>query len=229
MKSYILIAIAAALSFGEPVLAKSFKSSSFSRSSSSFKSSPKVPSPKPASKPAATKPSSSSTVTKPSSKSNVVTQKYKSATDKAIYEKAVKNGTVFKTKDEAISSFKTTHGAKYTSTFPKEPVTRPTYIPQTTTVGGRSYNVTYNQDRGGYGYMNSLGTWMMFDAMTDAVVMSSLMNNHGYYHGSPYAAQPAQNNQVVRSQSGMGTFGIVFVAIGVVFFVIVVVVILFRD
>ena len=229
MKSYILITVVAMFTFCEPLFSKGFKSSSsFSRSSSSsFKSTPKTSSSKPSSKPMAVKPASTptstSTATKPSSKSNVVTQKYKSSTDKVAYEKATKNGTAFKTKEEAISSFKTTHGAKYTSTFPKEPVTRPTYIPQTTNVGGRDYNVSYNQDRGGYGYMNNLGTFMMFDAMTDAVVMSSLMNNHGYYHGSPYqATHPVVSQQSQNVSSGWIVFSVILC---VVVFVVVIAII----
>jgi len=221
MKSYILIAVVAMFTFCEPLFSKgsSGSRSSFSRSSSSsFKSTPKVSTSKPSSKPSAVTTSSTSTptATKPSSKSNVATQKYKSSTDKVVYEKAVKSGTAFKTKDEAVSSFKTNHGAKYTSTFPKEPVTRPTYIPQTTNVGGRDYNVSYNQDRGGYGYMNNLGTFMMFDAMTDAVVMSSLMNNHGYYHGSPYqASQPTVTNPQSQNSNSwiIWVFVIIFVFI----------------
>ena len=231
---YCTLILLALLAF-EPAFSKGSRSSGGSSRSSSFSRS-SFSSPKPSFKPSATKPSTATKptavtttstttgpTTKPTSKSNVVTQKYKSQTDKAAYEKAVKSGTAFKTRDEAVSSFKTQHGSKYTSKYTSEPATRPSHIPQTTEVGGRSYNVTYNQGMGGYGYMNSLGTWMMFDAMTDMVVMTSLMNNHGYYHGSPYQAAP-QVVGPVQQQSNVGFtifIGILstFVILGVIFFI----------
>lgn len=149
--------------------------------------------------------------------------KYKSTTDKVAYEKAVKSGTAFKTRDEAVKDFSAKHGAKYTSTFPKEPVTRPSYIPQTTTVGGRSYNINYNPQYGGYGYMNSLGTWMMFDALTDAATMTMLMNNHGYYTGSPYAEAPKAQQ---KSDDSSGIFWIIIYCIGIFLLVVLLAIIL---
>jgi hypothetical protein len=61
---------------------------------------------------------------------------------------------------------------------------------------------------------------MMFDAMTDAVVMNSLMNNHGYYHGSPYqASQPAVTSPQSQNSNMwlVWLFAIVLVVIVLVF------------
>lgn len=45
-------------------------------------------------------------------------------------------------------------------------------------------SVTYNAGYGGYGYMHpTLGTWMMYDMMSDAVMMSAVMRNDGYHVG----------------------------------------------
>lgn len=176
---------------------KGFKSSSRSFSSSkSFKSSPTrsyKPSSRPKPKVVAPKsptkaPSVKPTSTKPSSSKSVVTQKYKSATDQKQYQAAVKSGKAFKTRDAAVADFKKTSATKYSSTYPKKPSTRPAHIPEKTTVNGKSYDVTYDQSRGGYGYMGSSG-WSAYDTMRDVAMVSMLMNNNGYYVGSPY--QPA--------------------------------------
>jgi hypothetical protein len=56
----------------------------------------------------------------------------------------------------------------------------------TTTVGGSNVNVSYNSQYGGYGYMHpTLGTWMMYDMISDAAMMSTMMRNDGYYVGQP--------------------------------------------
>ena len=70
--------------------------------------------------------------------------------------------------------------------------------------------------------MNSLGTWMMFDAMSDAIVMNSLMSKHGYYHGDPYEAapapqiQPTETAQAEVEQEGVSIGWWIFGAIGLV-------------
>ena len=51
-------------------------------------------------------------------------------------------------------------------------------------MNGRNVNVTYNAGLGGYGYLHpTLGTWILYSAMTDAVMMSALMSRGGYYYG----------------------------------------------
>jgi hypothetical protein len=46
--------------------------------------------------------------------------------------------------------------------------------------------VVYSPSLGGYGYLHpSLGTWVLYNAMSDAIMMDSLMANHNYYYGAP--------------------------------------------
>lgn len=112
----------------------------------------------------------------------------KTAAEKALHDKAKKNGTHYKSRAEATSAFKAKHQAdidkKYPSKFDSKPTTRPDYIPQTTSVGGNTYNVTYNQQYGGYGYMGASG-WSMFDVMTVAIVADAMFSSHSYAYGQP--------------------------------------------
>ena len=97
------------------------------------------------------------------------------------------NGTAYKTKAEAQKAFKAKHGSKYTSKYTSEPTTRPSHIPQTTTHNGQTVNINYNQAQGGYGHWSGggpgIGTWIMYDALSDAVMYNALMSNHGYHYG----------------------------------------------
>lgn len=104
------------------------------------------------------------------------------AADKKLADKAKKQGTSFKDRKAATSNFKEKYSKQYTSKYATKPATRPSHIPQSTTVDGKTYNVTYNQQYGGYGYMGPLGTWIMYDMFTDAIMMNMMMRQHGYYH-----------------------------------------------
>jgi hypothetical protein len=128
----------------------------------------------------------------------------KSAVDNAAYKAAKTSGKAFTTKDAAVADFKAKSAAKYTSTYKTEPTTRPSHIPTTTTVGGSNVNISYNSQYGGYGYMHpSLGTWMMYDMISDAAMMGVMMQRDGYYVG----AQPA----VIHHSSGGGNILIIVV------------------
>jgi hypothetical protein len=168
-------------------------SSSGSRSSGSWgsKSSaapkPAAPAPKP-STPAPSTPSKSWGSSKPAAPAIAPTTQPKvapkpSATDTALKAKSVQTANT-KTREQATTEFKQKNAAQYTSKYVSEPKTRPTHIPTTTMVGGNNYNVVYNGGFGGYGYYNSLGTWIMYDAMMDTMMLSMLMNNHGHYNYS---------------------------------------------
>ena len=106
--------------------------------------------------------------------------------------RAAERGTLFKSKSQAQSAFKQKFGSQYKQT-PKpntpEPAKRPDYIPKQTTVGGKTVNVTYNQNVGGYGYWSGggpgLGAFLLYDAMSDAVMMNTLMHRHNYVVGAP--------------------------------------------
>lgn len=136
------------------------------------------------------KSSSSSTKSKSSwgsSKSSTASASKGSSADKALYEKAKRNGTTFQSRSDATNAFKAKYAKQYSNKFDKEPAARPDYIPKTYSSGGQTYNVTYNQQYGGYGYMGPSGAWIMYDAMADAAMMSVLMRNNGYYYGAPPA------------------------------------------
>lgn len=146
----------------------------------------------------------------------------KSAVDNAAYKAAKTSGKAFTTKDAAVADFKAKSAAKYTSTYKTEPATRPSHIPTTTTVGGSNVNVSYNSQYGGYGYMHpTLGTWMMYDMISDAAMMGVMMQRDGYYAGG---AQPAV---VHHSSSGTTALSIVL-AIVIIFVSITVAVIIFS-
>ena len=106
-----------------------------------------------------------------------------SAVDIAKYKAATKNGTTFKTRESAIADFKAKKGSTYTSKYVTEPTTRPRHIPQQYQEGGQSYNITYNSGYGGYGYMNTLGTFMLYDIMTDNANLNRTMTRDNYYVG----------------------------------------------
>lgn len=121
----------------------------------------------------ASKTGKNTTATKP-------TKRKLSTADKKLAEKAKKEGKYHKDRNSAREAFKKQNAAKYTSKYTTQPATRPAHIPQTTLVGGVSYNVSYNTGFGGYGYYGPGGAWMMYDMMTDLVMMDMMMNRTGY-------------------------------------------------
>lgn len=105
---------------------------------------------------------------------------------RSVYDTARRSGTLYSTKAEAQAAFSSRYASQYGSTFQSEPASRPTWIPQSTLVGGQSVNVIYNPGLGGYGYLHpTLGTWMLYNAMSDAIMVDTLMNHHNYYYGAP--------------------------------------------
>lgn len=138
------------------------------------------------------------------SRSNIKAQ---SNVDRSLAAKAKSNGTLFTNKDSAIKSFRSDPKMqqKYSGKFSSEPTSRPSYIPQTyKDQQGNSYNITYNQQYGGYGYMGG-GGWVGFDPMsmlTGAMLYSVMTNDHenNYYiqsaTDSTYtsAMQPSSND-----------------------------------
>ena len=93
-------------------------------------------------------------------------------------------------------SFKQKYASTYTSKYSSEPASRPAYIPSSYAYNNRSYNVVYDRSYGGYGYYVG-SRWYYYDAFTDAVVLSSLMNHHSYYYGSGYNGYYGGSNAVV--------------------------------
>jgi hypothetical protein len=144
-----------------------------------------------------------------------------SATDAALGRKVGQGGQTFASRSDAVKDFQQKHAADYKSTFPKEPSTRPDYIPPTTTVGGNNYHITYNSGYGGYGYYMG-NQWMAYNVMSDAIMMNSLMNRHNYAYndyGPGYGGGPTYYHR----SSGGGVFvGLLFIIILVIAAVVVV-------
>lgn len=205
-------------------------SGSSSRSSSgSFGSGWGSSSSKPKSSPAASSSSKPSTSTikssfswgsSSSSKSSVVkpANKTASSVDSKITSSTKSSGKSFSSKESAISSFKadnakeTVKGGKFTSRYDSPPSVRPSHIPATTTVANKNVNVTYNSQYGGYGYMHpTLGTWMMYDMLSDAAMISAMSHNHGYYSGGGY-----NNGGYVAYSPGFSSFACVLFIIVVI-------------
>lgn len=134
--------------------------------------------------------------------------------DQKAYDKAKANGTAFKTRDAASADFKKKNAAKYGSTYTSQPSTRPGHIPATYAgAGGTTYNISYNQGYGGYGYMGVGGSWIMYNAMQDAA-MSGYYNQQMASAGYMYGPRPVV---------GMGGGVIVmFILVGIAAIVVVV-------
>jgi len=135
--------------------------------------------------------------------SGATSYKAPSKGDVALERKVIQSGTKFTTKDAAMSDFKSKYADKYPNKFSSEPANRPDYIPRTYSSGGNTYNVVYNSGFGGYGYYNSLGAWIAYDIMTDAIMMNSLMHRHSYYYPTAhYPGYVSSGPTVVHTTSG---------------------------
>lgn len=195
----------------------SFSSSRSSRSSSS-RSTRSSPSRSSSSRSSSSRSSGGSSWGKSKASSKPAARKA-TAADKALAAKAKKNGTWFKSKADAQKAFKSKYATKYTSKYASKPATRPSHIPTSTTVGGKSYNVTYNVNHGGYGYMGPLGAWIVYDAMADTIMMNRLMRNQGYY-------APGMNSGAVVVTGP--SFGMIFLSIIRGLFVVGIIVFIIR-
>lgn len=152
-----------------------------------------------------------------------------SVADRALADKAKASGTAYQSRDEAVKQFQQKHSNQYTSRYASEPAARPTYIPKSTYVDNRQYNVYYDRRYGGYGYLDYGGHWRYYDAMTDAIILSSLMNRHSYYYPpqqTQVVVMPLQNGEqpvVVQTQPvvregggwGLGVFFGILIGIGI--------------
>lgn len=108
------------------------------------------------------------------------------SSQRGLYDSARKNGTLFSSKAEASQAFRSKYAKDYSSSFAAEPSSRPSYIPGSTTVGGRSVNIVYNQGLGGYGYFHpSLGQWILYDALADSLIDRAMYDRGYYWGGAP--------------------------------------------
>lgn len=204
--------------------------SSPSRSSGGFSSKPSMSSPSRSSggfgsKPSTPKSTGSNTVKSPVPSTSKSTG-FSSSTSSSFKPKPsthvdlqsakqVKVGNVTMTKDQAISDFKTKHASTYTSSYKSEPSARPSHIPQSTTVGGKSVNVTYNVNHGGYGYIHPLtGAWMAYDVMSDVAIYSALMSQHNYH-----PVVTTQSPHIVYERNNYGILTIVILTLTLLIFI----------
>lgn len=193
--------------------------SSFKSSSSSFKSSP---SSTPKSSPSSAKYTGGTTSSsKPGSVAPQTSTRVGSKVEVSRYQEAVKSGKAFTTRESAVADFKTKNATSFTNKFTSEPTKRPDYIPSNYTSGGQSYNVVYNPTVGGYGYWNGggpgLGTWMVYDTLSDMAMMNTMMARQNYYVGTPVVASSSFGTVMLWI---MGV--IVVVIIGTVIFAMIV-------
>lgn len=124
--------------------------------------------------------------------------------------------TPFKPKEQYVSEFKAQNANKYPTTFSTPPAQRPSYIPQTTVVNNIHYPITYNQSAGGYGFVNALGAFILYDAITDMAVH----NYHRDEQAHIQAQQVTYNDYDNSDRSGYSIltffgwfFGIIFLFI----------------
>lgn len=105
--------------------------------------------------------------------------------NRSQYQRSRAAGTTFQNRTQAESAFRQRNAGQYPSRYATQPSSRPSHVPQSTRVDGRNVNVAYNAGLGGYGYRHpTLGTFILYNAMTDAVMMNALMSRGGYYYGA---------------------------------------------
>jgi hypothetical protein len=110
-----------------------------------------------------------------------------SRTDFALARKVGQGGAQFSSRNEAVQNFQQKYATSYPSSFSREPSVRPSYVPQTTIVGGNTYHIYYDWSQGGYGYWSG-STWMAYNVLRDTLMLDTLMSQNNYTYG--YGAYP---------------------------------------
>lgn len=127
----------------------------------------------------------------------------RSAADQKLYDKAKASGTAYSSKSAASKAFKSKYSSQYTARYDSKPATRPDHIPRSTSIGGKTFNVNYDPQHGGYGYVGPRGSWIMYDAMTDAAMLSILMSRNNHYYDRPRVSYRT-NNRVGSANPWIG-------------------------
>lgn len=87
----------------------------------------------------------------------------------------------FTSRGEAIRDFRSNYGSQYPLHFTSEPAVRPAYIPHSFLVRNQHVLIVYNQQHGGYGYIDPLThAWVMYDLWVDQAMMNHMMVANGY-------------------------------------------------
>ncbi len=106
----------------------------------------------------------------------------RSSVDQAVLNRARTQGTTFASRAEAERAFQRDYSNRFPTTYSREPSQRPSHIPPSTTVDGRTHDVAYNSRYGGYGFMRD-GTWVAYNVFRDVALMSMLMRQNSYVYG----------------------------------------------
>lgn len=122
--------------------------------------------------------------------------------DDAVLNRARTQGTVFQSRSDAQRAFERDNASRFPTTFSREPSSRPSYIPQTTTVDGQNYEVRYNPQYGSYGFMRD-GSWVTYNALRDVAMLSLLMRQNSYVY--PQASTSGEDGE--ESDSGGSIWG----------------------
>jgi hypothetical protein len=167
------------------------------------------------------------------------TSKTPNAIDSKLSKNTATTGKTFTSKADAESAYRSKLASQNTFTTSKAPSTRPEYIPQTVSSGGRTVNVVYHSVPGGgygYGYYDPMTHMFMTLAATQMIMNASHQAeiDRMYYeqqmieqqqrqlaHQQLVAAQQQQRmNQPVQTDSGHGMLFYILV-IGAVIVVII--------
>jgi hypothetical protein len=104
---------------------------------------------------------------------------------------------------------------KQPTNFSTKPTVRPTYIPQTVVTGSTTRPVYY--DRGGYGFWDEAGKWILISSVVNSMNQPQrvYVNNTGYTDSSyGYSAN--------SNETGLGATLIIFTLIVVVGIIVIV-------
>lgn len=148
----------------------------------------------------------------------VATSPRMSEADKALKNKvAMQGGPKFKTRADAVSSFRAQHATEYNTHFNVQPSVRPIYIPSTYRISnGAIVNIVYDPFYRGYGYYNQ-GRWFEYDLFMDMVMLEAVLNQPQYQQQYAYAPPVVVATGVPVQGVGGGTILVVFlIVIGVV-------------
>lgn len=136
----------------------------------------------------------------------------KNAFDKSQAARSIKPPTPPKPKEQYVSDFKKNNESKYPTKFTTPPASRPSYIPPTTAYNGQQREIYYNQSAGGYGFMNTLGQFMIYDAITD-IALGSFQKDQTVYVQQTKEHEAAIKAQEAEQENSSFIFFAVFLII----------------
>ncbi len=135
-------------------------------------------------------------------------------------------GKKYGTKAAAETAYRQKMASQNTYTSSTPPATRPDYIPQTVSTGGRNVNVTYHALPGGgygYGYMDPMTNVFVTLTTAHMIADAARMNAYGYgdydaygrpvYH-QPYVAPVPAQHTVVHHEGTSGFAIFMWVLVG---------------